>query len=87
MKTYKVTKISTDGTCADVEFYCNEYGAYENAITWNMELHNIPAHNWIDKTMREKFTSDVWLPKRSRFKAKDRAYVNHDDDVYCIAEQ
>lgn len=83
MKMYKVTRIKEDGTSEEYCHFFNNYGAFENAVTLNMQLHNVG--NILNTELRSKFANDVYFGRLKPLRT-DRAYVNHGTDVYCVME-
>lgn len=82
-KTYKVNKISEDGTTTllPLIFY-NQYGVLENAVTFNMILHNIS--NILEPRLRLKYREGIMLPLT--LNPREVAYIQDGTDVYCISE-
>lgn len=82
-KTFKIIKISEDGKQTMIpQFFHNCYGAVENAVTFNMKLHQVS--NILDPMLRLKYRKGVFLP--TTLSPRERAYVTVGTDVYCISE-
>lgn len=82
-KTYKITKILENGRQILLpRVFHNGYGAYENAVTLNMQLHGIS--NIMDPMLRLKWRSGVRFPKV--LNPRSMAYIYFGKDVFCVSE-
>ena len=82
-KVYKVICITGDGTMYMVPtYYKNSYGAFENAVSFNMQLHGI--ENILDPHLRLQYRKGVFAP--DEMDHRDSAYLMCDGLSYCISE-
>lgn len=82
-KIFKIIRISEDGTQTMIpRYFHNSYGVLENAVTLNMQLHQIS--NILDPRLRLKFREGIAIPLCTN--PRERAYISYGKEVYCISE-
>lgn len=82
-KIFKIIRISEDGTHTMIpQFFHNSYGVLENAVTFNMLLHQIS--NILDPVLRLQYRKGIDLP--TNLSPRERAYVTFGTDTFCISE-
>lgn len=82
-KIFKIIRISEDGTQTMIpKYFQNSYGVLENAVTFNMQLHQIS--NILDPMLRLQYRNGIAIPVG--LNPRERAYISFGTDIYCISE-
>lgn len=82
-KIFKIIRIAEDGTQSMIpQYFHNSYGVLENAVTFNMQLHQVS--DIMDPVLRLKYRNGIAIPVS--INPRERAYVSFGADMYCISE-